>query len=222
MTREELLEQVNGKVDTTKFKSLSQKTINEELDDVLEDFGDDASLNDKIVTKLANRLKRMDGNLHKNVSDEMKKNREAEEARKKREEETVSEAEDGEPDGDTSDDRIKKLTERLEAIEKANTERDAKAAKEATLEAVKNGLKAKFEQAGLELNGFFAKTALSKLDLSDRNVDELVADAEKFYNADVKEAGYVPDSKPRGGGGGGTPQDDSKLWDDIAALRKRD
>ena len=72
MTREELLALVNKEVDTTKFKSLSQKTINEELDDVLEDFGDDEASNAKLVTKLANRLKRMDGNLHKNVSDEIK------------------------------------------------------------------------------------------------------------------------------------------------------
>ena len=69
MTREELLELTNKEVDTTKFKSLSQKTINEELDDVLEDFGDDEEANSKLVTKLANRLKRMDGHLHINVSD---------------------------------------------------------------------------------------------------------------------------------------------------------
>ena len=37
MTREELLALVNKEVDTTKFKELSQKTIEEELDDVLED-----------------------------------------------------------------------------------------------------------------------------------------------------------------------------------------
>ena len=50
MTREELLALVNKEADTTKFKSLSQKTINEELDDVLEDFGDDEAENAKLVT----------------------------------------------------------------------------------------------------------------------------------------------------------------------------
>ena len=73
MTVEELLSLVNKEVDTTKFRSLSQKTINEELNDVLDEFGDDEAANAKIVTKVANRLKRMDGNLHKNVSDEIKK-----------------------------------------------------------------------------------------------------------------------------------------------------
>lgn len=226
MTREELLEKVNGKVDTTKFKSLSKKTINEEIDDVLEDIGDDESLNDKLVTKLANRLKRMDGNLHKNVSDEMKKNKEAEEERRKQEEEgskRKEEEETGEPDS-KSDELVKKLTERLDAMERANKERDIKAARDATMEAVKKGLKDKFEKAGLELNGFFAKTALSKLDLQGENVDisELVAQAEKLYNTDVKEAGYVPSTKPHSGGGGGNNPDDDKLWDDIAALRKKD
>jgi hypothetical protein len=224
MTREELLDLVNGKVDTTKFKSLSKKTINEEVDDVLEDMGDDESVNDKVVTKLANRLKRMDGNLHKNVSDEMKKNKEAEEQRKKEEEEAKKQKEDEENNHSESDDLIKKLTERLDAMEKANNERAAKAAKEATMDAVKKGLKDKFEKAGLELNNFFAKTALSKLDVSGENVDvnELIAKAEKLYNADVKDAGYVPNSKPHNGGGDGNPQDDDKIWDDIASLRKRD
>lgn len=225
MTREELFGKVNEKVDTTKFKSLSKKTINEEIDDVLEDMGDDESMNDKLITKLANRLKRMDGNLHKNVSDEMKKNKEAEETRKKEEEEAKRRKEEEEGNTDSkSDELIKKLTERLDAMEKANKERDTKAAKEATLEAVRKGLKDKFEKAGLELNGFFAKTALSKLDLQDENVDvsELIANAEKLYNTDVKEAGYVPSTKPHNGGGGGNNQDDDKLWDDIANLRKRD
>ena len=87
MTVEELLSLVNKEVDTTKFKALSQKTINEELNDVLDEFGDDEAANAKTVTKVANRLKRMDGNLHKNVSDEIKKSREEAERKKKEEEE---------------------------------------------------------------------------------------------------------------------------------------
>ena len=76
MTKEELLELVNKKVDTSKFKSLSKRSIDEELVDALEEIGDDESANDKVVTKLANRLKRMDGNLHANVSAEVKKAKE--------------------------------------------------------------------------------------------------------------------------------------------------
>ena len=86
MTVEELLEKVNKKTDTGKLKSLSKKTIDEELNDVLDEMGDDEEANDRIVTKLANRLKRMDGNLHKNVADEIKKAREEAERKKKEEE----------------------------------------------------------------------------------------------------------------------------------------
>ena len=134
MTVEELLSLVNKEVDTTKFKALSQKTINEELNDVLDEFGDDEAANAKIVTKVANRLKRMDGNLHKNVSDEIKKSREEAERKKKEEE--------GKPD-----DKYDKLLAKLEALEKANEERDKKASRAATIEAVRKGLKDKFDKA---------------------------------------------------------------------------
>ena len=119
MTREELLNLVNKEADTTKFTSLSQKTINEELDDVLEDFGDDEEANSKIVTKLANRLKRMDGNLHKNVSDEMKKNRAEAERKKKKEEDERQKQGEG-----NVDDRYQALEDKLNKLLAANEERD--------------------------------------------------------------------------------------------------
>ena len=187
MTREELLALVNKEADTTKFKSLSQKTINEELDDVLEDFGDDEAANAKLVTKLANRLKRMDGNLHKNVSDEIKKSKEEAE-RKKKEEEEERKRKEADKDDDP-DDKYSKLLEKLEALEKANAERDKKAARKATIESVKAGLKDKFDKANLEMNDFFLDTALSKLEIpDDADVVELVSKAENIYTADYKRA----------------------------------
>ena len=134
MTREELLDLVNEKVDTSKFKSLSQKTINEELDDLLEDFGDDESANDKIVTKLANRLKRMDGNLHKNVSDEIKKDK-AEKERKEKEKREKETKED-----ETVDPKYAALEEKLNQLIKANEERSKAEARKAVLNSVKSGL----------------------------------------------------------------------------------
>ena len=116
MTREELLALVNKEVDTTKFKELSQKTIDEELDDVLEDFGDDEEANSKLVTKLANRLKRINGNLHKNISDEVKKSKEEAERKKKEEEEERKRKEAKK--GDDPDDKYSKLLEKLEGRQK--------------------------------------------------------------------------------------------------------
>ena len=221
MTREELLALVNKEVDTTKFKELSQKTINEELDDVLEDFGDDEDANSKLITKLANRLKRINGNLHKNISDEIKKSKEEAERKKKEEEEERKRREADK--GDDPDDKYSKLLEKLEALEKANAERDKKAARKATIESVKAGLKDKFDKANLELNDFFLDTALSKLEISDdADVAELVSTAENIYTADYKRANggnAVPRKGPSVSSGEEKRLDEHE-WDDIKDICK--
>lgn len=223
MTREELLELVNKEVDTTKFKSLSQKTINEELDDVLEDFGDDEEANSKLVTKLANRLKRMDGNLHKNVSDEIKKSKEDAERKKKEEEEERKRRETNKDDD--PDDKYSKLLGKLEALERANTERDKKAARKATIESVKAGLKDKFDKANLEMKNYFLNAAIAKLEIPDEDADinDLVSKAEKIYTAEYKEAtgeNGIP-AKGQRLSGGGSSTDDDEFMDEIAERRKK-
>ena len=222
MTREELLALVNKEVDTTKFKSLSQKTINEELDDVLEDFGDDEAANAKLVTKLANRLKRMDGNLHKNVSDEIKKSKEEAERKKKEEEERRRNEANKDDD---PDDKYSKLLEKLEALEKANAERDKKAARKATIESVKSGLKDKFDKANLEMKNYFLNAAIAKLEIPDEDadIDDLVSKAEKIYTAEYKEAtgeNGIP-AKGQRSSGGVSSTDDEKFMDEIAERRKK-
>lgn len=221
MTREELLALVNKEVDTTKFKELSQKTINEELDDVLEDFGDDEEANSKLVTKLANRLKRINGNLHKNISDEVKKSKEEAERKKKEEEEERKRKEAGKDDD--PDDKYSKLLEKLEALEKANAERDKKAARKATIESVKAGLKDKFDKANLEMNDFFLDTALSKLEIpDDADVVELVSKAENIYTADYKRAngGNAVPRKGSSASSGEEKKLDEHEWDDIKDICK--
>lgn len=221
MTREELLALVNKEVDTTKFKELSQKTIDEELDDVLEDFGDDEEANSKLVTKLANRLKRINGNLHKNISDEVKKSKEEAE-RKKKEEEEERKRKEAKKDDDP-DDKYSKLLKKLEALEKANAERDKKAARKATIESVKAGLKDKFDKANLEMNDFFLDTALSKLEIpDDADVVELVSAAENIYTADYKRAngGNAVPRKGSSAPSGEEKKLDEHEWDDIKDICK--
>lgn len=221
MTIEELLELVNKKEDTSKFTSLSKKSIDEELNDVLGEMGDDDDENDRIVTKLANRLKRMDKNLHKNIADELKKSREEAERKKKEEEER-----EGKKGGeDTPDDKYDKLLAKLEALEKANEERDKKASRAATIEAVRKGLKDKFDKAKLELNDFFLDTAISKLEIPDKDADvtDLVSKAEGIYTTDFKRA-TGNTAIPRMGsgsssGGGRTIPDDE--WDDIIEPKEK-
>lgn len=221
MTREELLALVNKEVDTTKFKELSQKTINEELDDVLEDFGDDEEANSKLVTKLANRLKRINGNLHKNISDEVKKSKEEAERKKKEEEEERKRKEadkNDDPDG-----KYNELLKEIKALKEANAERDKKAARKATIESVKAGLKDKFDKANLELNDFFLDTALSKLEISDdAGVAELVSTAENIYTADYKRAngGNAVPRKGSSASSGEEKKLDEHEWDDIKDICK--
>ena len=221
MTREELLALVNKEVDTTKFKELSQKTINEELDDVLEDFGDDEEANSKLVTKLANRLKRINGNLHKNISDEVKKSKEEAE-RKKKEEEEERKRKEADKDDDP-DDKYNELLKEIKALKEANAERDKKAARKATIESVKAGLKDKFDKANLELNDFFLDTALSKLEISDdADVAELVSTAENIYTADYKRAngGNAVPRKGSSAPSGEEKKLDEHEWDDIKDICK--
>lgn len=232
MTREELLALVNKEVDTTKFKELSQKTIDEELDDVLEDFGDDEEANSKLVTKLANRLKRINGNLHKNISDEVKKSKEEAERKKKEEEEERKKKEEEEErkrkeakKGDDPDDKYSKLLEKLEALEKANAERDKKAARKATIESVKAGLKDKFDKANLEMKNYFLNAAIAKLEIPDEDVDidDLVSKAEKIYTAEYKEATGENGIPAKGSrtSSGGTSTDDDKFMEEVAERRKK-
>lgn len=221
MTREELLALVNKEVDTTKFKELSQKTINEELDDVLEDFGDDEEVNSKLVTKLANRLKRINGNLHKNIPDEVKKSKEEAERKKKEEEEERKRKEAGKDDD--PDDKYNELLKEIKALKEANAERDKKAARKATIESVKAGLKDKFDKANLELNDFFLDTALSKLEISDdADVAELVSTAENIYTADYKRAngGNAVPRKGSSASSGEEKKLDEHEWDDIKDICK--
>lgn len=223
MTKEELLSLVNKEVDTTKFKSLSQKTINEELDDVLEDFGDDEAANAKLVTKLANRLKRMDGNLHKNVSDEIKKSKEEAERKKKEEEEERKHKEAAK--NDDPDDKYNELLKEIKALKEANAERDKKAARKATIESVKAGLKDKFDKANLEMKNYFLNAAIAKLEIPDEDadIDDLVSKAEKIYTAEYKEAtgeNGIP-AKGQITSGGLNSTDDDKFMDEIAERRKK-
>lgn len=222
MTREELLALVNKEVGTTKFKELSQKTINEELDDVLEDFGDDEEANSKLVTKLANRLKRINGNLHKNISDEVKKSKEEAE-RKKEEEEERKRKEAGKDDD--PDDKYAELLKEIKALKEANAERDKKAARKATIESVKAGLKDKFDKANLEMKNYFLNAAIAKLEIPDEDadIDDLVSKAEKIYTAEYKEATGENGIPAKGSrtSSGGTSTDDDKFMEEVAERRKK-
>lgn len=225
MTREELKKLVEEKLGSTQLK-LSERTINGELDDSLDEFGDNDEQNQKLVEKLTNRLKRMDGNLHADVSDEVKVYKETVEKKRKPNEgaENKKQKDDNGSESEALE-LIKQLRADLDEERSARKAEQAERAKHALMDNVRKGLKDKFDNAGLKLNGFFAKSALAKLEIQDgdNDLNALIEKAEKLYNADVKEAG-VDFGKPNSGLGGarGSENQDKHEFDDIAELRKRD
>lgn len=200
MEREELLGLVNEELGETQL-TLSEQTINEELDDSLEDFGEDEDVNSKLVTKIANRLKRLDGNLHADVSKQV-----SDYKKQWKEKMKNKPAPHQKPQGDGEEsEAIKQMRAELDALKAESETRKKTEAKNAVLESVRKGLREKMEKNGMEVNGYFVKTAVGKLEIPDEgvDVDALVSKAEKVYNADMKEAGLTPNQKPRFGSGGG-------------------
>lgn len=218
MEREELKELVNKSLGSTQLK-LSERTINEELDDVLGDFGDNEESNAKLVERVANRLKRMDGNLHADVSKEVKDYKEK--AEKKLKEETEGSSKKNESNEGSESEimkELKNLRAELDEERNARKQEQAERAKHATMDSVRKGLREKFENAGLKLNDFFAKSALSKLEIPNEDVDlkSLVEKAERLYNADIKEAGVEIDKPHAGGNGGG--KEEKEDWSDVGNI----
>lgn len=218
MEREELKELVNKSLGSTQLK-LSERTINEELDDVLGDFGDDEESNTKLVERVANRLKRMDGNLHADVSKEVKEYKDKAEKKQKEGNEGGSKKNEGN-EGSESEimKELKSLRAELDEERNARKQEQAERAKHATMDSVRKGLREKFENAGLKLNDFFAKSALSKLEIPNDDVDlkSLVEKAERLYNADIKEAGVEIDKPHAGGNGGG--KEEKEDWSDVGNI----
>lgn len=218
MEREELKELVNKSLGSTQLK-LSERTINEELDDVLGDFGDNEESNAKLVERVANRLKRMDGNLHSNVSKEVKEYKDKAEKKLKEGSEGSSKKNESN-EGSESEimKELKNLRAELDEERNARKQEQTERAKHATMDSVRKGLREKFENAGLKLNDFFAKSALSKLEIPSENVDlkSLVEKAERLYNADIKEAG-IEIGKPHAGGNG-SGKEEKEDWSDVSNI----
>lgn len=217
MEREELLGQVTAELGEYHL-TLSERTINEELDDALADFGDDETANKGLVTKIANRLKRMDGNLHSDVSTQVKQWKDKQKAPKPTPKPTKKDDEEN----DDVPDYIKKLNARLDAMEEARKREQTERTKNALVESVKNGLTAKMKDAGLTVNTFFLGTALSKLQVPEEKADvnALVENLEKLYNADMKAAGVeAGNSSPRRNSGNGT--NNTKLMDEYFAKKAK-
>lgn len=204
MEREELLGLVNGELGSTQL-TLSERTINEELDDVLGDFGEDEATNAALVTRIANRLKRMDGNLHADVSKQVN------DYKKKNTDKPKPQSKPNKDDNDEIPAWFKSFSEKFEAAEAERKAEKTKQEKDALVKSVKEGLKAKFKEANMEVNEFFVNTAMSKLEIptENPNAKNLIGELEKLYNADLKAAGVEQHAKPTFGNQGNGDTDKS-------------
>lgn len=210
MEREELLTQVNASIEADGKQlspSLSEESINGELDDALEDITDDEENNKKVVSRLAKRLLRMDGNIHSNVSKQVS------DYKKKHPAKTTKDDDKG---GKHEEDEdmpawAKKLNDRLNAMDERSKARDAAAAKDAVVNDIKKGFKAKFKEANIEVNDYIFRQTLRDLEIPEPeeggkvNVSDLVKTLEKDYYKNLKEAGLdkKDTDRPRFGNQGG-------------------
>ncbi len=199
MEREELLQEVQGVIEAEGKQlspSISEETINAELDDELEDFNDDADDEAKqaIYKRIAKRLVRMDGNIHSNVGREVadyKKKHPAVVTKK-----TEKKGENGN-EGEESETLklLKGLTDRLDNLEKSRADREKADAKNAAVESVKKGLRNLFKEGKVEVNEYIYKQTIRDLDIPDaedgKSVDTeaLVKKMERAYYRNLKEAG---------------------------------
>ena len=203
MEREELLQQVTESIEADGKQlspSLSEESINGELDDALEDITEDEENNKKVVSRLAKRLLRMDGNIHSNVSKQVSDYKKAHPS-------VTKKPKDGEggKDGDDTKSDYQKLLERIEAMENAQKQKTEADAREAIVAEVEKGFRAKFKEAGIDVNGYIFRQTLRDMEIPD--ADEKVSTAslvkalEKEYHKNLKEAGLdkKDTSKPRYG-----------------------
>lgn len=198
MEREELLQQVNESIEADGKQlspSLSEESINGEIDDALEDITDDEENNKKVVSRLAKRLLRMDGNIHSNVSKQVSDYKKAHPKNQQK-------PKDGEGDDDEKS-VLQKLLERVDAMEQAQKQKSEEAVKDAVVADVKKGFKAKFKDAGLEVNEYIFRQTLRDLEIPDANEDEkvnigaLVKTLEREYTKNLKEAGLGKEGTPK-------------------------
>lgn len=222
MEREELLQEVQGVIEADGKKlspSISEETINAELDDELENIGDDEESNKKVFGRIARRLLRIDGNIHSNVSREVK---EYKERRKAKPAESANPSEAAPAEGAEESETLKllkSLSQRIDDIEASRKNKAAADAKDAAVEAVKDGLRTLFKDAKVEVNEYIYRQTLRDLEIPESedgkgiNTDDLVKKMERAYYRNLKEAGLdkKDTGKPRNGNRGGGSGSSSKL-----------
>lgn len=205
MDRESLRPLVEAQFGESQLTVLSEETINAELDEALEGITEDSQVDDAFAKKLATRLLRLNGNVAsdagKQINDWKKKHP------------TTQPPKPNEKGGNDDENKseLQKLLERVEKMETAQKQKAEKDANDAIFADVEKGFRAKFKEAGLEVNNYIFRQTLRDLEIPETEegqkvkVSDLVKTLEREYTKNLKEAGLDKrdTSKPRFGSSGG-------------------
>jgi len=229
MDRESLRPLVDAQLGESRLTVLSEETINAELDDALTGITDDAQVDDAYAKRIADRLKRMNGNVAKEAGAQI------------REYKSRLNAGGGGKPGDAGDggqagksgssvegggsgrsDEIAELKAQISALQTSLSAKAAEEAASAVLAEVREKFAATFKEGGITAREYFVNQVFGKFKLptlaegENYDIDALAKDAEERYFKELKSAGIKYEKPHKGGNGGGSDGPDK------AALAKRE
>jgi len=196
MDREELKTKINAALGSTKL-TLSERTINDFLDDALVGITDD-DVTDDFVTRKANMLKSIDGNLHSDVSEQVKQYKAKQQEPEPVKQEPNTDDKSKEPDDNGVSKEIEELKKRLQSFEDDRKKADEAKKREKELAELKDAFTARFDEAGAKVNTYILKQTLRDFE-GDGSVSDKVKALEGKYYENLKEAGFDYDSPMAGG-----------------------
>ena len=198
MDREELKTKINAALGSTKL-TLSERTINDFLDDALVGITDD-DVTDDFVTRKANMLKSIDGNLHSDVSEQVKvyMDKRTKQQEPDPEPKPKDDVKPKEPDDNGVSKEIEELKKRLQSFEDDRKKADEAKKREKELAELKDAFTARFDEAGAKVNTYILKQTLRDFE-GDGSVSDKVKALEGKYYENLKEAGFDYDSPMAGG-----------------------
>ena len=202
MEREELRTKIDAALGSTKL-TLSERTINDFLDDALVGITDDADVTEDFVTRKANVLKSMDGNLHSDVSEEVQRYKDSlQKPPKDKDKHDDDDSDDDDSRKGKGDDgsaaEIEDLKNRLKAIEDERQKAAEEKQREADRKELHDAFKTHFDKAGAKVNDYILKQTIRDFD-GEGSVEEKVKALESKYYENLKEAGFDFDGPHAGG-----------------------
>lgn len=229
MDRESLRPLVEAQLGESRLTVLSEETINAELDDALTGITDDAQVDDAYAKRIADRLKRMNGNVAKEAGNQIRDYKSRFSAGgdggtgaaggggKTGKSESA-----GGGGGSEGSDEIAELKAQISALQTSLNEKAAKEAASAVLAEVREKFVATFKEGGITAREYFVNQVFGKFKLptladgESYDIDALAKDAEERYFKELKSAGIKYEKPHKGGSGGGSDGPDK------AALAKRE